>query len=154
MPKWRGRRARKEADDRAAQAHHERSTGSDGEATDWSDVGEAALVGADALAHSPIAFAVVVLAIPLVLGLWFFVLPAVVLLVDVLFLVFVAAIGAAIRVLFRRPWDVVAQTVGPPAERVDLPVVGWRASGEYVDEVAWRIEQTGSPLEAPPGTPL
>jgi hypothetical protein len=61
-------------------------------------------------------------------------------------LLFTAAIGVAIRVLFRRPWDVVAETDGPPSERIEIPVVGFRASGAKVNEVAYDIEHTGSPL--------
>jgi hypothetical protein len=96
--------------------------------------------------------ALIIGAIALVVFFVVFVIPALVFVFDVLFVLAVAAIGVALRVLFRRPWDVVARTDGPPEERVDLPVVGWRASGKYVDEVAWRIETTGSPLPALPET--
>jgi hypothetical protein len=77
---------------------------------------------------------------------WFFVLPALLFAFDLLFLLLSAAVGIAFRILFRRPWHVVAETPGPPPERVDIPVVGYRASGAKVDEVAWRIGATGTPL--------
>jgi hypothetical protein len=104
-------------------------------------------LGSGCLDLDSISAILVGLAIVLVLVLiWLFVLPALIFVADLALIVVIAAAGVAARVLFRRPWDVVAQTAGPPAERLELPVVGWRASGEYVDEVAYRIESTGSPL--------
>ncbi len=97
------------------------------------------------LGEIPVLVAVVAVIGALVLA-WFFLLPALVFVADLLYIVLTAAIGVAIRVLFRRPWDVVAETDGPPPERIEIPVVGWRASAALVNEVAYDIERTGSPL--------
>jgi hypothetical protein len=99
---------------------------------------------AEGLVPDEIALAIIV-AIGVVLLLWLFILPALIFVLDLLVLLIIASAGIAVRVLFRRPWDVVAQTDGPPAERAELPVAGWKESGAYVDEVAYRIESTGSP---------
>src|SRR5262245_9837801 len=106
---------------------------------DWGDTAEAVFT----LEEIGLAIVAVVGA---ALFLWFFVLPALVFVFDLVLIVVIAVIGIVGRLLFRRPWDVVATTNGPPVERVELPVVGWRASGEYIDEVAYRIESTGSPF--------
>ena len=58
----------------------------------------------------------------------------------------VAAVGIALRVLFRRPWKVVAETDGPPAERCEFPVVGFRGSGKAVHEIEVRIQERGHPM--------
>src|SRR5262249_21352602 len=89
---------------------------------------------------------VVAAVVAVLLALWFFIIPALIFLADLLVLLIIAAIGVAIWVLFRRPWNVVAATDGPPAERVMTPVVGFRASGAKVAELAYRIEREGSPL--------
>jgi hypothetical protein len=73
---------------------------------------------------------------------WFFILPALVFLADVLFLVVTAAIAVAIRVLFRRPWDVIAETTDRPPARLEFPVAGYGASGRKVAELVYDI-QTG-----------
>jgi hypothetical protein len=92
------------------------------------------------------AVAIAVAVVAALLLAWFFVLPALIFLVDLLYLLLVAAIGIALRVLFRRPWNVVAETDGPPAERMVLPVVGFRASGAKVAELGSTIERGGEPL--------
>jgi hypothetical protein len=110
------------------------------------------LDGADALGTAaefvefipPIAIAIGVIGLALVA--WFVVLPALVLLFDVLFLVVTAALGVAARVLFRRPWDVVAQTYGPPAQEIEFAVVGFRKAGAKVAELAYDIESGREPF--------
>jgi hypothetical protein len=128
VPRWRGFRRRRRARDQQQQG--------DG---DWGDAVEGAL-------HLEEIGLAILAAIGAALLLWFFVLPALIFVLDLALILLLAAFGIATRVLFRRPWDVVAKTDGPPAERVELPVVGWRASGEYIDEVAYRIESSGSPF--------
>ena len=127
-PRWRGLRRRRHPEE---QQRHDN--------TDWGGAAEAAF----SLEEIGLAILAVV---ALVLFVWFFVLPALIFVLDLALIVVIAVIGIASRVLFRRPWDVVASTNGPPAERVELPVVGWKASGEYIEEVAYRIESTGSPF--------
>ena len=68
---------------------------------------------------------------------WFFVLPIAILAVDLLFVLLLAAVSIATRVLFRRPWIVEATT---PGEQHQRPVVGYRASKEMVDDTARTIE--------------
>jgi hypothetical protein len=109
------------------------------------DGGDGVELGVAALDDFPaLAFAVgVVVALFL---LWFFIIPALIFIGDLLFLVFVAAVGIALRVLFKRPWKVVAETDGPPAERCEFPVVGFRASGKAVHEIEVRIQERGHPM--------
>lgn len=94
----------------------------------------------------PVAFiAIIAVAVVVILG-WMFLVPAMILLVDLLFLLVVAGFGIATRVLFRRPWKVVAETADAPAERIELPVVGYKAAGAKVDELVYQIQETGTPI--------
>jgi hypothetical protein len=96
----------------------------------------------------PVAFiAIIAVVIVLVLG-WMFLVPAMILLVDLLFILVVAGLGVATRVLFRRPWKVVAESDDLPAQRFEIPVVGYRAAGAKVDEIAYQIQETGTPFRA------
>ena len=72
----------------------------------------------------------------------FFVVPAVVFLVELLLVVLAIVLGAFGRVLFRRPWTVEARVKGTNQGR-EWKVVGWRASGELVEQVAERVRSTG-----------
>jgi hypothetical protein len=128
VPRWRGFRRRRRARDQQQQGD-----------ADWGDAVEGAL-------HLEEIGLAILAVLGVALLLWFFVLPALIFVLDLALILLLAAFGIATRVLFRRPWDVVAKTDGPPAERVELPVVGWRASGDYIDEVAYRIESSGSPF--------
>lgn len=90
-------------------------------------------------------------------------LPLVLALVDILVLALLTLLGIAARVLFRRPWVVEARSTAaaPPAAADAWPsdapvlavrrhtwrVVGWRASGEQVDDVANALVH-GNPLPA------
>jgi hypothetical protein len=71
-----------------------------------------------------------------------FVVPAVIFLLEALFVLAVVALGAATRILFRRPWTVEARVAGTNEGR-EWKVVGWRASGELVETLADRIRSTG-----------
>jgi hypothetical protein len=73
--------------------------------------------------------------------LWFFVLPVAILALDLLFLLLLAALSVAARVLFRRPWIVEATTAGEQHQR---PVVGSRASREMVENTARSIQLSGT----------
>lgn len=78
---------------------------------------------------------------------WVFVIPAMIFLFDVLLIGVIAGIGIALRVLFRRPWKVVAETDDAPAERIEIPVVGYRAAGAKIEEIVYQIEHSGWPIE-------
>jgi hypothetical protein len=79
--------------------------------------------------------------IAMLLLLWFFVVPIAILVLDLLFVVLLAAGGVAARVLFRRPWIVEATT---PGEKHQRPVVGYRASREVVEATARAIQLAGT----------
>jgi hypothetical protein len=59
-----------------------------------------------------------------------------------------AGLGVAARVLFRRPWKVVVESDDLPAQRFEIPVVGYRAAGAKVDEIVYQIQETGTPFRA------
>jgi len=92
------------------------------------------------------AFLFAVIAIVVAVLLWYTVLPALLLGFEVLVTLLFAAGAVLGHEVLRRPWKVTATTEGPPPERVEIPVVGWRASGAHVQQVAWRIAETGDPL--------
>ena len=91
--------------------------------------------------------AIILIAIIVILG-WMFLVPAMILLVDLLFILVVAGLGVATRVLFRRPWKVVVESDDVPAQRFEVPVVGYRAAGAKVDEIVYQIQETGTPFRA------
>ena len=80
----------------------------------------------------------------------FVVVPFLVALLDLALLVLLLLIGAVARVLFRRPWVVHASADGGQVRSWN--VVGWRASGALVDDVASRLEAGVSlpPVEPAP----
>jgi hypothetical protein len=78
-----------------------------------------------------------------VLLLWFVVLPALVFVLDVVLVVLLTALTIAARVVFRRPWTVVARTEGPPTETVEWRVTGWRASDASMRAAERRIARGG-----------
>lgn len=89
------------------------------------------------------ALAIVVVVIVVVLLAIFFVLPVLVAIVDILILLLLALLALIARVVFRRPWLVEAHRLDVGDDEVELrrwAVVGWRASGERVDEIVQRLE--------------
>ena len=92
-------------------------------------------------ADGPGSLAAIVAVAALVFLFWFFVLPVAILALDLLFVVLLAAVSVAARVLFRRPWIVEASTTGEQHQR---PVVGYRASREMVDDTARSIQFSGT----------
>jgi len=67
-------------------------------------------------------------------------------LLEILLLLVLVVTGAVGRFLFRRPWSVVAETDRPPPARLQWSVVGWRESGELIDEIAQELRsQSGLP---------
>lgn len=89
----------------------------------------------DALAEG-LVFALVLLAV--VLLALFVVIPLLVIVVDLVVLVLLAFLGLLARAVLGRPWLVDAHAVDGPHLR--WRVVGWRASGAKVDEVAKLLE--------------
>lgn len=97
----------------------------------------------------PIAIGLAIIAVLLtlvVLGL-----PLVVLVLEALFFVVVVAAGIVGRVVLRRPWTIVAEEVA--TSRTDRgvrtwKVVGWRASGRAVEDVARHLEAGVEPMPA------
>ena len=87
-----------------------------------------------------IIIAVAILAALLVIIVVF---PALALAVDLLLVLVFTGGGVATRLLFRRPWTVVAEEVAtsrPDPQLRTWQVVGWRASGRLVDEVSRDLE--------------
>ena len=62
--------------------------------------------------------------------------PLVAIAVEIVLLLIVFAAGVVGRVLFRRPWTVEARAAHLRAE---WNVIGWRASGELIEDVSRRI---------------
>jgi hypothetical protein len=110
----------------------------------WAGADAVGTVGEFAELIPPIAIAIGIIGLALVA--WFVVLPALVLLFDVLFLVVTAAAGVIARVLFKRPWDVVAECEGDLSAPVEIPVVGFRNAGDKVAELAFDIETGREPF--------
>ena len=96
---------------------------------------------ADDLGCLPALGIVVTVAIAVALAV-FFVLPAIVFAVELVLVLVLLLVGALARVLFRRPWTVEARVKGTNLGR-EWKVVGWRASGELVDQVTERVRTTG-----------
>jgi hypothetical protein len=115
---------------------------------DAGDVLDVAGTGFDmmgAIDDTPALLVPVLITVAAVLA-WIFLLPALIFLADVVFLLVVAAVGVALRVLFRRPWKVVAESDDEPVERFEFPVVGFRASGAEVATIEQRIRTRGHPM--------
>ena len=73
----------------------------------------------------------------------FVLVPLLVTFVDVVVIVVIALVGLVGRFVFRRPWTVEAKA--NDATRLRWRVVGWRASGERIDEVADGLERGDPP---------
>ena len=61
--------------------------------------------------------------------------PVVVLAIELVLLLVVAAATLAGRILFRRPWTVEARTQSPTRRVREWEVVGWRRSSALIDEI-------------------
>jgi hypothetical protein len=102
------------------------------------------------LAEIP-AVGFVILAIAAIVGLmlfaWFFFIPALIFLGELAFVAIAAAVGVVLRIVFRHPWTVTAETDDEPSETWDLQVVGFKESGAEIERLAYLIRATGAPLE-------
>ncbi|HET9677393.1 MAG TPA: hypothetical protein VFP21_07820 [Solirubrobacterales bacterium] len=72
-------------------------------------------------------------------------------LIALLFLVFS---GVVARVVFHRPWIILAEKLGDPEERVAFAVKGWRDSSQALRELRTAIAATGPPERLTVGEPL
>jgi len=95
--------------------------------SELADVGDGCFLDLDDLV-------ILLVLIVVVLLLVFLVIPLLMVLLDVLFLIVLLLIGIGARVAFRRPWVVEATDAGPL--RYTWRIVGWKASGEKVDQIA------------------
>ena len=91
----------------------------------------------DVLSDGLTGAAVVLGALAVLVVLLLFGIPLVLAIVDLVVVVVVVVGGALARLLFRRPWTVEACSDG--GDRVVRHAVGWRGSGEAVDELATEI---------------
>lgn len=85
----------------------------------------------------------VVLGLVLVLVLWFIAIPLLLVIVDWLVLGLILVVGVAVRVLLRRPWEIVIRQ--GEREVASVPVVGWRAAGRARDAMAAALDDGASP---------
>lgn len=88
----------------------------------------------DALDDLFVGIAVVIAVVLFVL----FVVPILVVIVELVLLAALVLLGVLVRVLLRRPWIVDARRMGTSL-RHSWKVVGWRASGHKIREVAGGI---------------
>lgn len=96
----------------------------------------------------------VMLALAAIAAIVFIVLPLLIFILDVVVVLALAAGGIAMRILFHRPWKVVARTDADIGEAHAWAVVGTRASARVVDDLASRLLQGDSPLTLDPGPPI
>lgn len=83
--------------------------------------------------------AAVLIGIALIL-LAFLAVPIVIFLLDAVLIGLIALVVLLARVLFRRPWLVIAETAGPPPIVHRWSEPGWRASAERIERVAVGLE--------------
>jgi hypothetical protein len=76
--------------------------------------------------------AVAITVVLLFLVIW----PVVALAFEIVLLIIVFLVGLGGRLIFRRPWRIVARTRGSIRSTLAWHVVGWRQSGRVIDEVA------------------
>ena len=119
----------------------ERST----QKTDKGVVAEFGLEAASAASEAPAALIVVGALVVLALA-WAFIFPALIFLADLVLIAVIAGVSVAVRVLFRRPWQIVAETKERPAQRFEVPVVGYRAGNAKIDEMLHEIRTSGTPV--------
>jgi hypothetical protein len=101
---------------------------------EWVNVGDGAGCAID-LAEGIVAGIVVLVVVVLVL---IFIVPLVMVTLELVVLLLLVAAGLVAKVVFRRPWGVEAEALdGPRAGRLVVwRVVGWRASGAHLAQVA------------------
>ncbi|HET9770367.1 MAG TPA: hypothetical protein VFS16_05720 [Acidimicrobiia bacterium] len=88
-------------------------------------------------------FVAAIVIIVVVLALVFVFIPLLVAIVDLLFLLALALLGALARILFRRPWIVEARA--DDATTLRWRVTGWRASHERCVQVAQQLQAGTDP---------
>lgn len=71
-----------------------------------------------------------------------FVIPALIFVIELALVLVAVGLGVLGRVLFRRPWTVEARVDGT-SQGGEWKVTGWRASGDFLNSVADRLEATG-----------
>jgi hypothetical protein len=79
---------------------------------------------------------------------WFFVIPALLALLDIAVLVALIVAGIVSRVLMHRPWEIEAVSAD---DRLGWRVLGWRRSARAIDSVCTTLSQgMRPPTDAPP----
>jgi hypothetical protein len=66
----------------------------------------------------------------------FFVLPALLFVLQVLIFLALVAVSVLGRILLRRPWKIEAVRMGDPPQRLEWAVVGWLRSRRVLGEIA------------------
>jgi hypothetical protein len=123
LPRYEGRGLKARWAQRPGRRRKDRPSDREGRWYDWIDVPFT----------EPGWLLLVALAVLLVLGLFFWGLPLLLALVDLLVIFVVVVAGVVGRVVFRRPWTVEATTGD---QRLTRHVVGWRRAGDAVQELA------------------
>jgi len=115
----------------------------DREMPDFSEPGWAfEFLGADLTVGSIIAaVALTILAVLVLFLAW----PVVALAVEVVIVIVLFLGGLVGRLVLRRPWRIIARTKGSPRTAAAWHVVGWRASGEAIGQIADALA-AGEPL--------
>jgi hypothetical protein len=93
----------------------------------------------DAIGEALEAFFVAILAIVAIVLFVVFVVPVLIALIEVVLLLLLVLAGVAARVVLRRPWIVDARVRGDVGVPLSWKVVGWRRSGEVIQEVATQL---------------
>ncbi|MGN6587104.1 MAG: hypothetical protein ACTHKT_06460 [Solirubrobacterales bacterium] len=84
----------------------------------------------------------------------FVLLPLLGVALELIFLLFLVFSGVVARVVFRRPWIVLAEKLGDPEEQVAFAVKGWRDSSTALRELRTALAATGPPERLTVGKPL
>lgn len=95
-----------------------------------------------------------VIAIVALLAIVVFVLPVLIFLLDVLVVLALAAGGIVARILFRRPWKIVASTAAGIGQAHAWAVVGTRVSARAVEGVARQLLMGTNPIAISVGQPI
>jgi hypothetical protein len=117
----------------------------------WREAGPGDFADAELGGLAAIAVAMVVF-----LVIW----PIIAIALELVVLVLICLVGIAGRVLFRRPWTVIArsQATGPP-RRHEWRVVGWRRSTRLINDVIDSLKRgtdlpAGATTSGPPPRPI